>query len=326
MLNKNRYTDPRKELWRPFLEAVQRSNAPVFVMENVPDLLRSNEFIKLKKEAEKLGFKIAAARLCAADYGVPQTRIRAFIIGCKFADPNEYFPPKKTHYNPANGKRTSDEYVSKAKPWVTVRDAISDLPAPKGIEIRDGEAPPLDLHFGRTPTATSMARYKAIPKEGMNRFDLQRKAPHLTPDCWLNKPSGSTDIFGRLWWDRPAVTMRTEFYKPEKGRYLHPKQHRPITHREAARFQSFPDDFLFYGTKIEIAKQIGNAVPPLLAAAVANCVHELFAAKGSSDAGYIQVGKAKRDHVSHQREKHKAGAAGKVANSSARIPVSGARK
>jgi DNA (cytosine-5)-methyltransferase 1 len=215
--------------------------------------------------------------------------------------------------------------VSKSKPWITVRDAISDLPPPKGVEIRDAEHPPLDLHFGRTPTATSMARYKAIPKEGMNRFDLQRKAPHLTPDCWINKPSGSTDIFGRLWWDRPAVTMRTEFFKPEKGRYLHPQQHRPITHREAARFQSFPDDFAFCGTKIEIAKQIGNAVPPLLAAAVANCVFEIFSAK-VADARCIQIEKAKRDHVSHQREKHKAGTAGKVVNSPARIPVSGPRK
>jgi DNA (cytosine-5)-methyltransferase 1 len=72
-----------------------------------------------------------------------------------------------------------------------------------------------------------------------------------------------------LWQDRPAFTIRTEFFKPEKGRYLHPNQHRPITHREAARLQSFPDSFIFLGTKIEIAKQIGNAVPPLLAKNVA---------------------------------------------------------
>lgn len=324
MLNKNRYTDPRKALWRPYLEVLKRSNAPAFVMENVPDLLRSCEFGEFVEEAKKLGFRIAAARLCAADYGVPQTRIRAFVVGCKFADPNEFFPPKKTHYNPANGKPSGEEYISKAKPWVTVRDAIGDLPVPKGVEIRDC-APPLDLHFGRTPTDISMARYKAIPKEGMNRFDLQRNAPHLTPDCWLNKPSGSTDIFGRLWWDRPAVTMRTEFYKPEKGRYLHPQQHRPITHREAARFQSFPDDFSFCGTKIEIARQIGNAVPPLLAAAVADSVFAMFAAKGS-DVGCIRIEEAKRDHVSRQREKHRTGAAGKVVNSPARISVSTSRR
>jgi DNA (cytosine-5)-methyltransferase 1 len=74
---------------------------------------------------------------------------------------------------------------------------------------------------------------------------------------------------GRLWRDRPAYTIRTEVSKPEKGRYLHPKQHRSITHREAARLQTFPDDFTSEGSKIEIARQIGNAVPPILARAIA---------------------------------------------------------
>jgi DNA (cytosine-5)-methyltransferase 1 len=138
----------------------------------------------------------------------------------------------------------------------------------------------LDLHFGRTPTPKSLQRYKAIPKEGMNRFDLQKRAPEITPKCWIRKKAGGTDLFGRLWWDRPAVTMRTEFYKPEKGRYLHPVQHRPITPREAARFQSFPDDFIFKGSKIEIAKQIGNAVPPLLAARIADIVYVLLTKGG----------------------------------------------
>ena len=108
--------------------------------------------------------------------------------------------------------------------------------------------------------------------EGGNRFSLQRKAPELTPQCWIKKTSGGTDLFGRLWWDRPSVTIRTEFFKPEKGRYLHPDQHRPITHREAARFMGFPDCFEFKGTKSEIARQIGNAVPPDLAGAIARLV------------------------------------------------------
>ena len=105
---------------------------------------------------------------------------------------------------------------------------------------------------------------------------MQKNRPDITPNCWLRKKSGGTDLFGRLWWDRPSVTIRTEFFKPEKGRYLHPDQHRPITHREAARIQSFSDSFIFKGSKIEVAKQIGNAVPPLLSAAIAqeviNCL------------------------------------------------------
>ncbi|WP_310586749.1 DNA cytosine methyltransferase [Telluribacter sp. SYSU D00476] len=88
----------------------------------------------------------------------------------------------------------------------------------------------------------------------------------------MNKKSGGTDLFGRLWWDRPSVTIRTEFFKPEKGRYLHPEQHRPITHREAARIQGFPDDFIFKGNKIEVARQIGNAVAVGISGHIADAV------------------------------------------------------
>jgi DNA (cytosine-5)-methyltransferase 1 len=80
------------------------------------------------------------------------------------------------------------------------------------------------------------------------------------------------------------VTIRTEFFKPEKGRYLHPEKHRPITHREAARIMGFPDDFPFQGTKIEIARQIGNAVPPLLAGAIAKVVYKVLNVKLESKA------------------------------------------
>jgi DNA (cytosine-5)-methyltransferase 1 len=280
LLNKNRECDPRKQLWRPFLEIVKRAGASIFVMENVPQLLGSPEFEQIVSKAQEFGYAVVSAKLCAADYGVPQTRYRAFLLGCNFADPSKAFPPPKTHYNPGNGYDPSSAkltgYAKNASPWTTLRDVISDLPKiPAGTEIQDIE-PPLDLHFGRNPTPLSRKRYRAIPKEGMNRFDLQERAPELTPGCWIRKKTGGTDLFGRLWWDKPAFTIRTEFYKPEKGRYLHPKEHRPITHREAARIQSFPDSFRFEGTKIEIAKQIGNAVPPLLSARIADCVSGLL--------------------------------------------------
>jgi DNA (cytosine-5)-methyltransferase 1 len=282
LLNKNREGDSRKQLWRPFLDIVRVSEAKVFVMENVPQLLGSFEHGEIMGVAQAMGFKVWGDVLCAADYGVPQTRKRAFIVGCKHMDPRLVFPPRKTHYDPkryAAPPRYIDdvtgEFIPNASKWRTLKDAIGDLPPPEGTEIRDIPAP-LDLHFGRKPTAESLARYLAIPKEGMNRVDLLKNAPKLTPACWVKKKSGGTDLFGRLWWGRPAFTIRTEFYKPEKGRYLHPVQHRPITHREAARLQSFPDDIVFLGSKIEIAKQIGNAVPPLLAARVADVVYLLF--------------------------------------------------
>ncbi len=280
LLNSRRDADVRRRLWRPFLEVVMRSGAAVFVMENVVPLLGSPEHGQILAAAAACGFQTVSAQLCAADYGVPQTRRRAFIVGCNFTDPSAVFPPRPTHYAAGRAVQaqlaeSSARYNAGPQPWRTVRDALGDLPPPVGTGLR-ADPPPLDLHFGRTPTPLSMARYRAIPAEGMNRFDLQRVALELTPRCWINKGSGGTDLFGRLWWDRPAFTIRTEFFKPEKGRYLHPSQHRPLTHREAARLQSFPDSFRFCGSKIEIARQIGNAVPPLLAAAVADAVYRLL--------------------------------------------------
>lgn len=283
LLNKNRKGDARKQLWRPYMEIVKRSGASIFVMENVPQLIGTTEHKEIRHVAEGMGFKLSWGILCSADYGVSQVRKRAFIVGCKFADPGLFFPPKRTHFNPrVEGTKTFmdmfEQYVERPQPWRTVKDAIGDLPPPVGTEIRKAK-PPFDLHFGRSPTAKSLQRYKAIPKEGMNRFDLLKRAPHLTPDCWVRKKSGGTDLFGRLWWGRPSFTIRTEFFKPEKGRYLHPVQHRPITHREAARLQSFPDGFQFTGSKIEIARQIGNAVPPGMAARVADAVFAMLLSK-----------------------------------------------
>ncbi len=314
LLNKQRADDPRKKLWIPFMEVVDRSEARLFVMENVPQLLGSLEHQEIEQWAEIRGFAVWSGLLIAADYGVPQTRKRAFIVGSKDLDPKDFFPPLRTHFNPAKVpdqlSLINGTYTLGAVPWRTVRDAISDLPAPAGTEIRDERAP-FDLHFGRNPTEKSIARYNAIPEEGMNRFDLQRNAPELTPQCWINKKSGGTDLFGRLWWDRPAFTIRTEFYKPEKGRYLHPEQHRPITHREAARFQTFPDEFRFTGTKIEIARQIGNAVPPRLAKVLADQVYRMWScSQNEMQDGCLSGAEAARDYVSSKEPKYAAGAAG----------------
>jgi DNA (cytosine-5)-methyltransferase 1 len=271
LLNKQRDVDPRKELWLAFLEVVERVKPIVFVMENVPELLSSMEFQKIKERAQALGYVVNSAVLNAADYGVPQRRRRAIVIASRLGLPHM---PQPTHKDPQKERALFQVGLLS---WETVERAIGDLPEPEGIDIRVGEVPaPLDLHFGRTPTKESLVRYRCIP-EGGNRFDLQKKRPDLTPTCWIKKTSGGTDLFGRLWRDRPAFTIRTEFFKPEKGRYLHPRQHRPITHREAARLQSFPDSFTFLGTKTEVAKQIGNAVPPLLAKKVAEAVIEHLA-------------------------------------------------
>lgn len=259
LLNKKRTGDHRRALWEPYLDVVELCSAKLFVMENVSELYRSAELAQIMSRADHMGFRTQAAILNAADFGTPQIRKRTIVLGWNADLINPpFFPPCQTHASP--------DLKSDLPPWLTVWEAIGDLGKPVGREI--GKIAPLDLHFGRNPTPKSFERYRAVPLGG-NRFDLQKNAYHLTPACWIKKTSGGTDLFGRLWWDRPSVTIRTEFFKPEKGRYLHPSEHRPITHREAARLMGFPDNFVFKGTKTDIARQIGNAVPPDLAGAVA---------------------------------------------------------
>ena len=111
---------------------------------------------------------------------------------------------------------------------------------------------------------------------GVRDGDLERRATlfYLSTASWDNHDGGSGDVMGRLRRNAPSVTVRTEFFKPEKGRYLHPIEDRPITHYEAALLQGFPEDFLWCGSKIEIAKQIGNAVPIPLGTAIAGAIYK----------------------------------------------------
>lgn len=238
----------RRALWREYLRALEEAEPNAFLMENVPQLLRSAEYAAFKKAASKLEFEIVEDVLNAADFGVPQTRRRAIVIGSRLGVPPL---PRQTHFRP-------DSEPPPRRAWRTLEDAIGDLP-----RVPTGN----DWHNPRNPRALSVERYRAIPLQGEGRFELAERRPDITPACWLRKKTGSTDVFGRLWWDRPAYTIRTEFYKPEKGRYLHPEEHRPLTVREAARCMSFPDDFMLPEDQsmTSIARQIGNAVPPLLA-------------------------------------------------------------
>jgi DNA (cytosine-5)-methyltransferase 1 len=261
--------DPRNRLWREYVRALDESGADVFVMENVPRLLRSTQFDLFREAVESRGFAIVSRVLSAADYGVPQSRLRAIVMGSRLGTP---LLPRPTHGPRGNGR----------KPQVTVREAF-DKPSTLSLEPTG-----VNWHVARPNIRpTSIIRYQAVPADGGNRFQMQitlesRGQGDLVPDCWRRKQSGTTDVFGRLWWDKPAVTIRTEFFKPEKGRYLHPVADRPITVREAARLQSFPDSFAFPATQsmVSVARQIGNAVPPALAAAVARSLLEHLSEHG----------------------------------------------
>ena len=263
------------ELWQHYLRAVRQVEPVAFVIENVPEFQRSAQFTRLLALMESdpvlSHYRYSYGVLNAADYGVPQVRRRGIFLAVRGREAVPW-PPTPTH-GPDSPSAT---------PYMTVRKAFTKptrlVAMPKATDVTLDAHGRQDLHFRRRPRPESIERYQAIPPGG-NRFDLARNRPDLTPACWANKPTGTTDVMGRLWWDRPSVTIRTEFFKPEKGRYLHPTANRPITHREAARLQSFPDDFEFEGSKIEIARQIGNAVPPGLAGAIARHVHELIKGK-----------------------------------------------
>jgi DNA (cytosine-5)-methyltransferase 1 len=269
--------DPRNKLWKRYLEVVERANPKVFVIENVQRFSSSAEFQLLNDEAENgmiSDYALTPAVLLAADYGVAQRRPRTIIVGSRVG---KISMPKASH-----AKSPADDQ----KPWVTVRERIGVLPEqPSTLSLPQaqtqffGQSVPgtfkwLDLHFGRSPRELSLKRYDCIPPAG-GRFDLPDE---LLSNCWRNKPTGTTDVMGRMRWDAPSLTIRTEFFKPEKGQYLHPqwdpkdpskRVNRVITHLEAARLQDFPESFVWCGTKTEIARQIGNAVPMGLAAAVA---------------------------------------------------------
>ncbi len=262
----------RRSLWREYLRALQESGAEVFVMENVPELLKSAEYTAFATAARELGYTVEDNVLNAADFGVPQRRRRAIVIGSLHGSVEW---PTATHFPP-------EAIPFEGRPWRTFRDAVEGLP------LTPDET---NWHNSRNPRPMSLERYRTIPNEGEGRFDLAIRRPDITPGCWLRKKTGSTDVFGRLWWDRPVFTIRTEFYKPEKGRYLHPSEHRPITVREAARCMSFPDTFVLPDDQpmTAVAKQVGNAVPPLLAQHLAEAIAEHLHVALPEHAGLVQA-------------------------------------
>jgi DNA (cytosine-5)-methyltransferase 1 len=265
-LGHRRVRDPRNALWRRYVDALILCQPRYFVLENVADFLRSGQFEGLRQATRPSGrlrdYRIQSAILNAAEFGVAQIRKRAVIIGS-----HRDLTPFGVPLGPL---------ASEPDRWRTVRDAIGDLtpdldqidlPASRMVvagQERPGPFKTSELHLGRRPTALSLARYRAIP-EGGNRRNLPDE---LLSPCWRDHNTGSGDVMGRLLWDRPSVTIRTEFWKPEKGRYLHPVADRPITLLEGALLQGFPEDYLWCGPKTEIGRQIGNAVPIDLAAAI----------------------------------------------------------
>ncbi|MGO3660894.1 DNA cytosine methyltransferase [Microbacterium gubbeenense] len=262
-LGKQDAGDVRNTLWREYAETIRKARPKYFVLENVAIFAKSQQFRDLTEATEAGGslrdYMFNWGVLNAANYGAPQARRRAILIGRHRDMPDVGLPPA-TH--------TREKHQS-------VRSAFASIPLSVKPELDDrvievdgrvhrGSWTSRELHVGRDYADISMRRFREIPAGG-NRFDLPDE---LLAPCWRKHKSGSADVMGRLRWDRPSVTIRTEFFKPEKGRYLHPVENRAITHYEAAVLQGFPADYRFVGSRTAIARQIGNAVPVHLGAAI----------------------------------------------------------
>ncbi|VEU62067.1 cytosine-specific methyltransferase [Mesomycoplasma dispar] len=250
--------DPRNFLFLEYLKLVKAIRPKIFIIENVKTLLSSAKgfFIeKIRQEIEKLGYFVNYDVLNSYNYGIPQIRERAIIIA--FKEKMLEFPKK---------------YSEK----VSVFDAISDL---SYLESNQGEhkatyllepksqyqqqmrlnSPVLYNHKSTNHSKIALEKLTLIPKE---------KGKEFLPKEMLGKQKFKT-TWGRLKWDQPSPTIDTRFDTPSNGTNSHPVLNRSITPREAARLQSFPDNFEFLGTKTSICKQIGNAVPPLLSKSIA---------------------------------------------------------
>lgn len=240
--------DTRNNLVLEYVRLIQEIRPKLFVMENVGGLLsvRGKPYLEqLTAKLGETGYRILQRKLLATDYGVPQSRRRVFIVGELGADGAFRYRFPEPSGNPPK----------------TVRMAIGDL---MGKDERD-----VPNHKADKLSDVNLRRIRAV-KEGEGRDSLPDE---LQLDCHKNhKSHRHLDTYGRMAWDKPSPTITARFDSFSRGRFGHPALDRTITLREGARLQTFPDEFEFLGSKVEAARQIGNAVPPVLAERVAQSV------------------------------------------------------
>jgi DNA (cytosine-5)-methyltransferase 1 len=247
--------DPRNSLVLEFIRFVQGIKPQFFLIENVSGLLSKHGtpyLAQVFEHVEKLGYVCHVAKIDAANFGVPQNRLRAMIVGELIKDgslPKFEFPNANNHRK------------------LTVHDAIADLPSPP----ENGTChPSIANHYRETRlSALNIERIKHVP-EGGGREHIPE---HLQLACHRDNPKHRhLDVYGRLSWNSPSGTITARFDSFTRGRFGHPVEHRSITLREGARLQTFPDNFIFDGNREEVARQIGNAVPPLLAKQIGEAI------------------------------------------------------
>ncbi len=258
-----RQMDDRANLFMQYKRVLQILQPRAFVFENVIGILSMDHgrlFQRVQAEFEDIGYTLKHQVLDAADYGVPQHRERVIMVGFKGTNPFEY--PTPTH---GEGR----------KPYVTLKDAIGDLPALKSgqqLDYYDRDADNEFLRFVRS-SGCPLTEHSA-PKNGAHLIKIMEalkdgQSKNDLPED-IRPKSGYGNTYAKLWWEKPSTTITRNFACPSSSRCIHPRDSRAMSIREGARLQGFPDDYLFYGSDGMKRLEIGNAVPPLLSIAIAN--------------------------------------------------------
>lgn len=241
--------DPRNTLLYRYFHFLDAIRPRMFLLENVPGLLQPKHaeylstFLKL---AADTGYAVRAPIILdAKDFGVPQNRKRVFIVGY---DPEkvDFSIPWPTHPTHGDPSKLSDR--EPLAPWRTSDDAFA-------VPVRPND--PNDIHMRHREELVEV--FRSTPANGGSRSQSSRVLPcHKRHD-------GHKDVYGRIDPSKPSPTMTTACINPSKGRFVHPTEHHGITARQAARLQTFPDEFEFEGGLMAAGIQIGNAVPVALA-------------------------------------------------------------
>ena len=253
-----RTNDLRNKLINEFLRIVEEIKPRAFVLENVPGLatgIGKPLYLQILDKLHELGYRTVDGVVNAADYGVPQRRRRLILLGTNDPNIELSFPPQ-------TNENSSETSILPA--WKTVREALIDLPPLKAGEKNIKNA----MHKSASLSEINLKRIKQTPHDGGDRTSWTED---LVLECHKTT-NGHKDVYGRMKWDAPSPTITGGCAMISKGRFGHPEQDRAISLREAARLQTFPDTFIFAGNFGEIAKQIGNAVPPLLAQRAAEAI------------------------------------------------------
>lgn len=272
--------DPRGKLFQEYYRVLKEFNPKLFLFENVKGLLSIQDgelFKTIISHFESLGYKVQYKLLNAADYGAPQIRERVVIIGSKLKTDFHY--PKPTHGNP---EETHNLFNTTLKPYLTLEEAISDLPFIKSNEesFEYASEPQNDFQKLMRENAPTKLMDHNSPNNNAKLVKIMELLPDGgTPEDLpesLRPTSGFKNTYCRLWWKRPATTITRNLSTPSSSRCIHPIAPRPLTTREGARIQCFPDDYQFYGSRGDRNLQIGNAVPTVLSNAIAKAILENF--------------------------------------------------